>query len=94
MKGDETMQYFSPWTIQASGNLRKLIAEAVEDGLVKVDENVWRGDAGDIVVAKSASDLDSEDYEDFIDTGSVASYLDPPEFPFGEFDNGAHWRGE
>jgi len=68
------MKYISAWRIY-TGNLRGIIAQAVQDGEIETSDIVWRGPSGDVVVAPTAADLD-EDYVEFVDSGQIGEYLD------------------
>lgn len=66
--------YISAWEIYTE-NLRDIIAKAVRNGKVQLDDIVWCGPSGDAIIAATAADL-GEEYAEYSDGGRCGEYLD------------------
>ncbi len=62
------------WEIQRKGNLRSIITEAFDAGVLQRTSTVWRGPDGSVFVETANSDI--EDYADYSEAGTVSEYLD------------------
>jgi len=63
--------YISAWQAH-TGSIAEAMEKAVEAGAIRLNDVVWAGPSGDIIIGDDAYD---EDYAEYLDSGTVQEYL-------------------
>jgi len=68
------MFYISSWRLYTE-KASEIINEALDKGQIALNDTVWGGPSGDLVIGDNFTAEEEEEYADYVDRGTVEEYL-------------------